>query len=154
ASALEQALKGAGKIVLIGGAAGVGKTRIAAEIGVQASQRGMLTLVGSCYDRNDPVPFIPFVEILEAAMAQTPDQTAFRGALGNDAPEMARLLPRLRRQFPDIPPPMELPPEQSRRILFGAVTELVARVARNTPVLFLLDDLQWADEGTLLLLSY
>ena len=154
ARALEQALKGAGKIVLIGGAAGVGKTRIAAEIGAHASQRGMLTLVGSCYDRDDPVPFIPFVEILEAAMAQTSDQAAFREALGNDAPEMARLLPRLRRQFPDIPPPMELPPEQSRRILFGAVTELVARVARNIPVLFLLDDLQWADEGTLLLLSH
>jgi predicted ATPase len=152
--ALEQALDGTGKIVLIGGAAGVGKTRIAAEVGRNASQRGMLTLVGSCYDRDDPVPFIPFVEILEAAIAQTPDQTAFRQALGNDAPEMARLLPQLRRQFPDIPPPMELPPEQSRRILFGAVSELVARVARNTPVLFLLDDLQWADDGTLLLLNH
>ncbi len=152
--ALEQALNGIGKMVLIGGAAGVGKTRIATEVGKNASQRGMLTLVGSCYDRDEPVPFIPFVEILEAALAQTPDQAAFRQALGNDAPEMARLLPQLRRQFPDIPPPMELPPEQSRRILFGAVSELVARVARNTPLLLLLDDLQWADEGTLLLLNH
>jgi tetratricopeptide (TPR) repeat protein len=151
---LEQALNGAGRMVLIGGAAGVGKTRIGAEIGAEASLRGMRTFVGSCYDRDDPVPFIPFVEILEEALAQTRDLTAFREALGSDAPEMARLLPRLRRLFPDIPPPLELPAEQSRRILFGATSDFFARVARNTPVLILLDDLHWADEGTLLLLNH
>jgi hypothetical protein len=152
--ALDQAQRGEGKIVLIRGAAGVGKTRIAAEIAAEASERGMLTFVGSCYDRDDPVPFIPFVEILEAALAQTRDLPAFRNALGADAAEIARLVPQLRRSFPDITAPAELPPEQSRRILFNAVTELVSRVSHNTPSLFLLDDLQWADEGTLLLLSH
>ncbi|MGO9607835.1 MAG: ATP-binding protein [Candidatus Binataceae bacterium] len=151
---LEQARNGEGKIILIAGAAGVGKTRIAAELAADALQQGMLTLVGSCYDRDDPVPFIPFVEILEASIAQTRDLVTFRRALGDDAAEVARLLPQLRRLFPDIPPAMELPPEQSRRILFTAVTDLVARVARNTPLVLVLDDLQWADEGTLLLLSH
>jgi predicted ATPase len=151
---LEQARNGEGKIILIAGAAGVGKTRIAAELAADASQQGMLTLVGSCYDRDDPVPFIPFVEILEASIAQTQDLVTFRRSLGDDAAEMARLLPRLRRLFPDIPPALELPPEQSRRILFTAVTDLVARAAQNTPILLMLDDLQWADEGTLLLLSH
>ena len=157
---LEQALNGEGKMVLIGGAAGVGKTRIAAEIGAEASRRGMLTFVGSCYDRDDPVPFIPFVEILEEALARDP--VGFRERLGNDAPEMARLLPRLLRVFPDISPPFDLPPDpresdarnESRRILFRAIADLVVRAARNAPVLFLLDDLQWADEGTLLLLNH
>ncbi len=154
ARCLEQALAGEGRIVLISGAAGVGKTRIAAEISAKASRRGMRSFVGSCYDREDPVPFNPVVEILEEWLAQTRDMTAFRETLGNDAPEMARLLPQLRRLFPDIPPPLELPPEQSRRILFGAVADLIARAARNAPVLFLLDDLHWADEGTLLLLNH
>ncbi len=152
--ALDQAQRGEGKIVLIRGAAGVGKTRIAAEIATEASGRGMLTFVGSCYEREEPVPFIPFVEILEAALAQTRDLATFRDALGADAPEIARLVPQLRRSFPDIPPPTELPPEQSRRFLFNAVTELVSRVSHNTPSLFLLDDLQWADDGTLLLLNH
>ena len=49
---------------------------------------------------------------------------------------------------------MELPPEQSRRNLFGAVAELLARNARNTPILMLLDDLHWADEATVSLLNY
>ena len=154
ARCLEQALKGEGSTVLIGGTAGVGKTRIAAEIGTKAARRGIRAFVGNCYDREEPVPFNPFVEILEEWLAQTRDMTAFREALGNDAPEVARLLPQLRRMFPDIPPPLELPPEQSRRILFGAVADLLVRVARNAPVLLLLDDLHWADEGTLLLVSH
>jgi len=114
----------------------------------------MLTFVGGCYDRNEPVPFIPFVEILEAALAQTRDLAVFREMLGADAPEIARLVPQLRRSFTDIPAPIELPPEQARRFLFNAVTELVARVSHNTPTLLLIDDLQWADDGTLLLLNH
>jgi predicted ATPase len=78
ARCLEQALAGQGKIILIGGAAGVGKTRIAAEISEKASRRGMRAFVGSCYDREDPVPFNPVVEILEEWLAQTRDMTAFR----------------------------------------------------------------------------
>ena len=154
ARSLEQALNGEGSTVLIGGTAGVGKTRIAAEICAKAARRGIRTFVGSCYDRHEPVPFNPFVEILEEWLAQTRAMSALREALGNDAPEVARLLPQLRRMFPDIPPPLELPPEQSRRILFGAVTDLLVRVARSAPIVLLLDDMHWADEGTLLLLSH
>ena len=151
---LEQAVRGEGKVILIGGPPGVGKTRIAAEIAAEAARQGMRAFGGACYDRADPLPFIPFVEILESALAQTPDLEVFRRTLGNDASEMARLLPQLRRSFPDIPAPAEMPAEQSRRMLFRAITEVVTRVSRNTPALFMLDDLQWADEGTLLLLSH
>ncbi len=151
---LEEARRGQGKVVVIGGAPGVGKTRIAAEIGAEASRDGFLTFVGGCYDREDSVPFIPFVEILEAGLAQAGSPAAFRDALGTDAPELARLLPQLRRLYSDIAAPLELPPEQSRRVLFNAVAALVVRTARRRPLLLLLDDLHWADEGTLLLLNH
>ena len=151
---LERAASGQGSVVMIGGPAGVGKTRIAAEVCAEASQRRVLSYVGSCYDQEDSVPFIPFVEIFETALAQAPSPHAFRDRLGNEATELARFLPQLRRLFPDIPQPMELPPEQSRRVLFNAVTELLARTAENGPLLLMLDDLHWADEGTLALLSY
>ncbi len=85
---------------MIGGVLGVGKTRIAAEFAAEASARGFVTLVGSCYDRENALPFSPFVEILESAMAQSTSLDAFRTALGNDAGEMARLMPQLRRIFP------------------------------------------------------
>ena len=151
---LEQALDRKAKVVMIGGAPGVGKTRIAREIGAEASEQGFRVLAGSCYDRDDSVPFMPFVEILEAALARAASPQAFREALGDDAAEIARFLPQLRRLFADIPPPPDLPPEHSRRIMFNALANLLARTAANTPVLLLLEDLHWADEGTLSLLRY
>ena len=151
---LNQAQGGAGRIVMISGAPGVGKTRIAQEFGIEASQKGFMVRAGSCYDRGDSVPFIPFVEILEEALTQAPSPQAFRDVLGNDASEIARLLPQLRRLFPDIPPPLEIPHEQSRRLLFHAGAEFLTRASRNRPLVLLFDDLQWADEGTLSLLSY
>jgi tetratricopeptide (TPR) repeat protein len=56
--------------------------------------------------------------------------------------------------FPDIPPPLELPPEQSRRLLFNAVSSVLAATSAQTPIVLLLDDLHWADQGTLLLLIH
>jgi tetratricopeptide (TPR) repeat protein len=151
---LERARHDEGGVAMIGGVLGVGKTRIAAEFAAEASQLGFITLVGSCYDRENALPFNPFVEVLESAMAQAPSLEAFRTALGDDASEMARLMPQLRRLFPDIPAPMELTPEQSRRILFKSVVELIVRTAASSPMLLLLEDLHWADEGTLSLLNH
>jgi tetratricopeptide (TPR) repeat protein len=153
---LEAPRRGQGRVLMIGGQPGVGKTRIAREFGAEAAQRGFLTLAGGCYDREDSVPFCPFVEILEA-LAQARSLVSFRAALGPEAAELARLMPQLRRMFPDIPKPLELPPDQSResrRLLFNAFREFLARNASQRPVLLLFEDLQWADEGTLSLLNY
>jgi tetratricopeptide (TPR) repeat protein len=151
---LQQALDGSGRIVMISGDAGVGKTRLATEVAAQAWRSGVRMLAGKCYDRDDALPYGPFVEMLEEALKPTVRSDFLRDMLGSDASEIARLLPQLRRLYPDIPPPLELPPEQSRRVLFNAMTELLGRMARSAPLLLLLDDLQWADEGTLLLLNH
>ncbi len=151
---LDQAVAGKGKIVMLGGPPGVGKTRIATEIGAEASDKGYLTLAGNCYDRADAVPFIPIVEILEDALARSATPEGFRNALADDAAEVARLMPQLRRTFPDIPAPSQTTPEQSRRVLFGAIAKFLARATANTPVVLILEDLHWADEGTLALFTH
>ena len=96
---LGEAQEGKGNLALIDGVAGVGETRVAAEIAINFHARGVLTLSGACYDRDDPFPFIPFVEILETALAQPENLSVFREALNEDGPELARLLPQLRRIF-------------------------------------------------------
>jgi predicted ATPase len=151
---LDQALRGRGSVVTIAGAPGVGKSRIAREVATDASQGGFLVLAGNCYDLDDSVPFIPFIEILEAALAQAPNPEAFREVLGENATAIARVMPQLRRLFPDIPPPPQTSPDQSRRILFNAVAELLARTAATRPMVLLLEDLHWADQGTLSLLDH
>lgn len=151
---LDQVLRGEGRVVMISGPAGIGKTRFAHEFGIDASKKGILVRSGNCYDRDDSVPYLPFVEILEEALAKARSPQAFRELLGNDAGEIARLLPQLRRLFTDIPAPLDLPAEQSRRVLFNAIGEFLARATRIQPVVLLLDDLQWADDGTTSLISY
>jgi class 3 adenylate cyclase/tetratricopeptide (TPR) repeat protein len=151
---LDQALRSEGRVVMISGAAGIGKTRFAHEFGIDASRRGFLVRSGNCYDRDDSVPYVPFVEILEEALAKARNPQDFREALGDDAAEIARLLPQLRRLFPDISAPLQLPAEQSRRVLFNAIAGVLARTTRNQAVVLSLDDLQWADEGTTSLLSF
>ena len=145
---------GHGSLVLIGGEPGVGKTRLTEEAGADAAAKGVRVLVGRCYEIEGAPPYVPFVEIFEQALAAAPSPEAFRALLGDDAPEVAKLLPRLRRLFPDIPPPLELPPEQERHFLFNSLRDSLARAAAERPLFLVLDDLHWADEGTLLLLEH
>lgn len=150
---LAAAKEGKGGVVLIGGEAGVGKTRLASEIMREAVANGFIALTGRCYESEGATPYTPFLEMLEAACRTFPAE-AMRVALGDSAPEVAKLMPELRRVFPDIPPAPELPPEQERRYAFNGVREFVGRAAAGTPLLMVIDDLHWADESTLLLLRH
>ena len=150
---LEQAVTGHGATVLVGGEPGVGKTRFTEELVREARERGCLTLVGHCYETEGQPPFIPFVEILERS-AKIADRATFREALGDAAPEVAKIAPELRRLFPDIPAPLELPPDQQRRFLFNAYQAFTERSARLMPIVLVLEDLHWADEPTVLLMQH
>jgi class 3 adenylate cyclase/DNA-binding SARP family transcriptional activator len=151
---LDAALRGHGALVMIGGEPGVGKTRLTEEIGAEARRRGMRVRVGRCYEMEGAPPYVPFVEILEQAMAGAASPAAFRELLGEDAPEVAKLLPHLRRVYPDLPPPLDLPAEQERRYLFNSLRDFMARAASARPVFVVFDDLHWADDPTLLLLEH
>ncbi|UCF35715.1 MAG: protein kinase [Acidobacteriota bacterium] len=149
---LDELAEGKGALVLLGGEPGVGKTRLASEILKDAHDRGMLALTGHAYE-EEGAPFITAAEILEEMVRQVPS-SKFRAMLGDNASEMTRLLPELRRRFPDIPEPIDLPLEQQRRYLFKNVLEFLQRASRERPLVMLLDDLHWADESSLLLLEY
>ena len=150
---LDEAIAGRGGLVFVGGEPGVGKTRIAEELLKQARLRGCLAQTGHCYEMEGTPPFIPFVELVEHSARIVP-KAAFREALGDAAPEVARLVPELRQLFPDLPPPVELPPDQQRRYLFNNFLAFIERGARATPNVFLVDDLHWADDSTLALLQH
>jgi eukaryotic-like serine/threonine-protein kinase len=153
AQQLEEALAGRGSLVMIGGEPGIGKTHLASALLDAARLRGAFAVTGHCYEMEGSPPYVPFIEMMEQSARSVPLDT-FRYALGDDAPEVAKLMPELRRMFPDIPPALELPLEQQRRFLFNAYRECVARSARLTPVVALFEDLHWADEPTLLLLQH
>ena len=151
---LDQALAGHGRLALVAGEPGVGKSRLAAEIGDEAQARGMRVLVGHCVEMSGAPPYLPYVEIIEQAISNPRSTLALREALGDVAAEIARIAPALRRVFPDIPPPVELPAELSRRYVWNSLSEFVGRAAQGQPLLLVLEDLHWADESTLLLTEY
>ena len=93
-------------------------------------------------------------EILEAALARAPSPRAWREFLGEEAAEITRLVPKLRQLCPDIPPPLGGAPEQERRLLFNSIRDVIERSARHRPLLLLFDDVQWADDPTLLCIEH
>jgi tetratricopeptide (TPR) repeat protein len=150
---LEAALAGHGGVVLIGGEPGIGKTRLTEELLAETARRGATPRVGHCYEMQGSPPYVPFVEILERTARMMPP-AALRRLLGDDAPEVARLMPELRRMFSDIPPPIDLPAEQQRWYFFNAFRAFLERATRVTPIVLALEDLHWADEPTLQLLLH
>jgi tetratricopeptide (TPR) repeat protein len=139
---------------MLAGGPGVGKTRLAMEMAEYASQVGFRCLVGHCYERDKPFPYLPFVEIIESSLAQAASLEDFRRRMGENAPELAQLAPRLKRVFRDIPEPLELPPAQKRRYLFQSVSDALARATQTRSYLYILEDLHWADESSLALLIH
>src|SRR6185503_9533396 len=153
-AAVDRAARGRGSIVLLAGGPGVGKSRLALEMADRASADGFRVLVGHCYERDEPFPFLPFAEILESGLAQAASLDDYRRSLGDAAAELAQIAPRIRRILPELPEPRELPPQQRRRYLFQSFSDALARTARARPQLYVLEDLHWADESTLALLVH
>jgi tetratricopeptide (TPR) repeat protein len=153
-AAIDLALGGRGSLIMLGGGPGVGKSRLAMEMADYASRVGFRCLVGHCYEREEPFPYLPFVEIIESNLAQAASLDDFRRRMGDNAPELAQIAPRLRRVFPDIPQPPDLPPTQKRRYLIQSVAEALGRATQTRSYLYILEDLHWSDESTLALLNY
>ncbi len=151
---VEDALLGHGKLASVAGEPGVGKSRLVAEIGDDAQMRGMRVLTGHCVEMSGAPPYLPYVEMIEQAISNPRSPLALREALGDVAPEIARIAPALRRVFPDIPPAVELPAELARRYVWNSLSEFIGRAAQVQPLLLVLEDLHWADESTVVLTEY
>jgi tetratricopeptide (TPR) repeat protein len=149
---LEAAREGQGSILLISGEPGIGKTRLGDEALRRGMEMGFLPLAGHAYEEQSG-PYIVATEIIEEMTRILPSKF-LRNVLGPAAPEIARLVPDLRLAFPDIPKAVELPAEQQQRYLFNAILELLGRLCQASPVVMLFDDLHWADQSSMQLLSH
>jgi tetratricopeptide (TPR) repeat protein len=149
---LHRALLGRGQLVLLTGEAGVGKTSLAEELAGEGGALGARVLTGRC-QQDATHPYLPFVEMLELLPElQSPERA--RQVLGEDAPQLAKVMPRLRALLPDIPAPLELPPDQERRFLFQAVHAFLTRLAEARPLVLVVEDLHWGDDASLQLLRH
>ena len=140
------------RVVLLGGEAGSGKSRLVREFAAEAAQSGALVLHGAC-DAVVHAPYGPFSQALER-LAAVLDEDELRTALGSSGGELMRLLPNLGERLGGLSPPVSADPDTERHRLHTAVSDLLERVGRRRPVVLVIEDGHWADAPTLLLLRH
>ena len=146
------ATNGRGSVVLLAGEPGIGKTRLTEEFCEHASSSSVI-IRGNCYEGDVSPPFGPWVEALRSLIEHLSDDD-LREAAGEGAPEMAVLLPELRRRLPETGEAMKLDPESERARMFDAIATFLKNAAEQKPLVVFLDDLHWCDKPSLLLLEY
>ena len=152
-SAIDDAIAGRGRVVMVAGEAGIGKTRLATEIGSYAGLRGAQVLWGRCYESAGAPAYWPWVQIVRAH-AQVRDPDALRSELGSGASDIAQVVSELHGRLPDLPQPQPLDPEQARFRLFDSITTFLANVSISSPLALFIEDLHLADTPSLLLLQF
>jgi tetratricopeptide (TPR) repeat protein len=149
--ALTEASAGRGRVVLLAGEPGIGKTRLAEEAARRAREAGVTVAWGSSDEHDGAPAFWPWVQMLRALLrgpAAGPAAAAFEAR----APELALILPELADGAPRPAEPV-LDVEASRFRLCQAAVGALADLSAGRPLLLVLDDLQWADVGSHRLLS-
>ena len=157
-SAADDAAAGRGKLIAVDGEEGIGKSRLVEELlwlldGQPARDlqpdRRWTVLVGACHASERGWPYHPFVDLLTAAVAGFAADVVLPDVW---LAEVARLVPDLIEQRPDLPTPARLDPQQEARRLFEGAARFLG--ALPAPRLLVIEDLHWADEGSLRLLDY
>jgi DNA-binding NarL/FixJ family response regulator len=145
-----------GRLVFVTGEPGIGKSRLLDELGARARDAGWLVLAGRAREPERTPPYAPIVEALRPhVLHQPPDRV--EAMLGRGAAAVACLLPELERPRPSTLDRLPLTPEEDQAWLFEGVAAALATTATMPPscgLLLILDDLQWADAGTLLLVRH
>jgi len=151
-AALELAREGHGSATLVGGEAGVGKTRLVSELSRLAEVEGAVVLVGGCVVLGDgALPYAPIAEALRGLVRRTgPDE--LEAVLGSGRSELARLIPDLGATSERATPGPSIDWAQAR--LFELLLGVLERLAATAPVLLVIEDLHWSDRSTRDLLGF
>ena len=142
-SVWERVAQGAGQVLLIGGEPGAGKTRLAAEVAGVLHEQGAAVLVGTA-SKDAGVAYQPFAEMLDHLFLTSEAGTLEAGG------ELRRLSRHAARHLPDA----AAPAGDGRHDLFEAVAALFRSIARDRPLVVVLDDLHWAQLPTVALLEH
>ena len=145
-TAFDEARWGHGRMVAIVGEAGIGKTRLVAELARTAAEHDTRVLTAQCYESEQILPFGPWVEALRAGQV-VPDDPALLALEPAWRAELARLFPEI--AAADLPAPTD-----NARRLFESIAQVIRSLATAQPVLVVLEDVHWADEMTVRLAAF
>jgi DNA-binding SARP family transcriptional activator len=149
---LDRASEGDCRVVFVSGEPGIGKTRLAVHVALEARSIGAVVLYGRA-DEDLPVPHGPWMEAVSHYVEHAPEEV-LRAHIERHGGELTRLVPALEDRVPDAPRPRETDPDTQRYLLWGAVVGLLREASDAEPIVLVLDDLHSADKPSLLLLKH
>ena len=150
---LDDAFAGHGRLFLLAGEPGIGKSRLAEALIAAAEERGAHVLVGRCWEAGGAPAYWPWVQSLRAYVRAS-DAATLRAQIGAGGGELAQIVPELRERLPGLPEPASLESEGVRFRLFDATAAFLRAAAEPRPIVLVLDDLHAADASSLLLLQF
>ncbi len=153
-NAVEDGLAGHGRVVMLSGEPGIGKTTLA-ETMTRLVTGGRRTSVywGRCYQDEGAPAYWPWVQIIRSYLAGHTNHE-IRERLGRHAADIAQIVPEVRERLCDVTEMPGISGSGARFRLFDAVSNVLKRIAAREPLLLVLDDLHWADRSSLLLLDF
>src|SRR6266571_5130317 len=140
--------------ILLFGEPGIGKTRLAEEMGREAQQRGWAVAWSRVYAQESNVPYRLWTEVLRSTMAQGLWQKQEVSKRPVTYAPLCALLPELSELIPPVVYSSPVSPEQEQLRLRETTLQLLSRISEHTALLIVLDDLQWADGSSCELLGY
>jgi predicted ATPase/DNA-binding CsgD family transcriptional regulator len=150
---LQLAKESNGQCLLISGDAGIGKSRLTAAAIQSAQQEDFILLHGVCFEQDSSLPYGPWMDGIRQYLAlKTPEQIVEN--LGENTPEILKLIPEVSVYLNTSQPIYQLPPEADKRRLFEALLRFLGRLTGHQPLLVVLEDLHWGDETSLEFLHY
>ncbi len=149
---VDAVLEGGARWIGLEGEPGIGKTHTAQRLLAYAGERGARCHEGRCAEGGGAPPYWPWWRVLRGLRRDAPD--LFAELPTPVVAALAELLPELRTDHPGLPALPEVDAEQARFRLFDAVTQLLVVAAAGNGLALLIDDLQWADEASLLLFEF
>ena len=152
--ALEDAMAGRGRLVMLVGEPGIGKTRTAQELTSLAERRGALVLWGRIREEPGAPPYWPWIQIIRAYVEQH-DSDTLRSQMGPGASAIVEIVAEAREKLPAIPiAPQIDDPEAARFRLFESITTFLTRATQEQSLVLVMDNLHWADASSLRLLEF
>ena len=151
--ALVSARSGQGRLVLVAGEMGIGKSYLVRRLAAEVKADGQEVIWGRVWEEDGAPPYWPWLMILRQLL-ESRDVDWLRHRLGADAPVVAQVVAEVRERLPDLPSPPSLEPNQDRFRLFDSLTRFMRRAVSDRPLVVVLDDLHRADDSSLLLLRF
>ena len=145
---LALAREGTGRVALIVGEAGVGKSRLLRAMTDEARAQGFFVLQGACFEAERSIPYAPLLDLVRL-FASTTSSAVVAHVLRPAANDLVSIFPELQPLLPEATPSASVDPESDRRRLFHVLAQAITVLARTQPVFIAFEDVHWSDDATL-----